>query len=251
MDQRAIAAAAELLVHARRSGDLLTRLPESLRPANAAEAYAIELATVALLGDGVAGWKVATLPEFGLVMGVILASRVYAADAAVAAAEMPMCGVEAEIAYRFDRPLPARETPYERAEIEAAVTAFPAIEIVDSRFRSYAATPAIERAADFMSNGGFVQGEPRSDWRSFDLVNVEAALLIDGAEIVREVGGHAAKDPLLPAIDLVNQMRKSSGIAAGQVVTTGSYTGLNYAKPGSRVEAIFAGFGSAAFAFTG
>jgi hypothetical protein len=33
------------------------------------------------------------------------------------------------------------------------------------------------------------------------------------------------------------------------VMTTGTYTGLNYAKPGQTVVASFAGFGSAQVAF--
>ena len=40
------------------------------------------------------------------------------------------------------------------------------------------------------------------------------------------------------------------GIAAGQIATTGTYTGLNFAKPGSTVRAIFSGFGSAEVRFT-
>jgi 2-keto-4-pentenoate hydratase len=40
-------------------------------------------------------------------------------------------------------------------------------------------------------------------------------------------------------------MRLHAGVRAGQVVTTGSYTGLNFAKPGQKISAIFEGFGSA------
>jgi 2-keto-4-pentenoate hydratase len=57
-------------------------------------------------------------------------------------------------------------------------------------------------------------------------------------------GGHASKDPLLPAVALVNDRRRSSGIGAGQIVTTGTYTGLHYAKPGQRVAVRFKDFGS-------
>src|SRR5258708_718158 len=107
------------------------------------------------------------------------------------------------------------------------------------------AASAIERAADLMSNGAFVAGDVRADWRAIDLAGLEARLLVDGVEIVRQVGGHATKDPLIPAIALANYLRTRGGIAAGQVVTTGTYTGLNYAKPGSTVRAVFTGFGAA------
>jgi len=182
--------------------------------------------------------------------GILLGSRVFANGATLPAARTPMLGVEAEIAFRFDRALPACERDYDRGDIEAAVTAFAAIEIVDTRYRDYAGTPAIERAADFMSNGGFIRGDVRPDWRAIDLAGLEARLLVDDVEIVRQVGGHATKDPLIPAIALANYLRPRGGIAAGQIATTGTYTGLNVAKPGSTVRAIFSGFGSAEFRFT-
>jgi 2-keto-4-pentenoate hydratase len=244
MDRDAIDRAAKLLDKARRTGNRLDRLPETSRPRNAAEAYAIQLATVTAMGDSVAGWKVAASAEYGLLIGILVRSRVFADGAAIASAGMSMRGVEVEIAFRFDQPLPPRERAYERSEVEAAVTAFPAIEIVDTRYRDYHGMPAIERAADFMSNGGFVAGAARDDWRSFDLAKLEACLTIDGVEIVRRVGGHAAGDPLIPAIALANHLRLSTGIAPGLVTTTGTYTGLEVAGANSVVEGTFAGFGS-------
>jgi 2-keto-4-pentenoate hydratase len=243
MDKEATTIAARMLAEAGRSGGLIGRLPPPSRPRNAAEAYAIQLETAARMGDDVAGWKVAESPEYELLIGILLRSRVFADGAAISSAGMAMIGVEAEIAFRFDQAMPPRERAYERAEVEAATTAFVAIEIVDSRFKDYQGTPVIERAADFMSNGAFVSGGVRQDWRSFDLAGLEACLAIDGVEIVRQVGGHASGDPLVPAIALCNRL--SSGIAAGQVVTTGSFTGLQFAKPNSVVSATFAGFGAA------
>ncbi len=245
MDREATTTAARMLADARRSGSLIDRLPPPSRPQNAAEAYAIQLETVARMGDAMAGWKVAESPEYELLIGILARSRMFRDGAAISSAGMAMIGVEAEIAFRFDQALPPRERAYERAEIEAVTTAFPAIEIVDSRYKDYQRTSVIERAADFMSNGAFVGGSARADWRSFDLAKLEACITIDGAEIVRQIGGHASRDPLVPAIALCNRLRLSSGIAAGQVVTTGSFTGLQFAKPDSVVSATFAGFGAA------
>jgi 2-keto-4-pentenoate hydratase len=249
MDKAATDRAAELLRAAHRNGERLHRLPENSRPRDGDEAYAIQRAVAGRLGESIAGWKVAFVPDFGLVPGIVLGSRVFANGAAVPAAQMPMLGVEAEIAFRFDRALPQRDQDYARDEIAAAVSALAAIEIVDSRYRDYTGTPAIERAADFMSNGGLVAGDVRPDWRTIDLAGLEARLVIDDVEIVRQVGGHITKDPLIPAIALANYLRTRGGIAAGQVATTGTYTGLNYAKPGSTVRALFTGFGTAEVRF--
>jgi 2-keto-4-pentenoate hydratase len=250
MDAAAIKRAAKMLTEARWPGERRERLPAELRPRSMDEAYAIQLAMVAELGESVAGWKVASVEGLGLLMGIILSSRTFKSPAVVPAVQVPLLGAEAEIAFRFDATLSRRDEPYSRDDVEAATTALAAIEIVDSRFRDYSGTPPIERAADFMSNGGLVVGTIRDDWRSIDLVGIEACLLVEDVEIVRRAGGHATKDPLILAIALSNELRRYDGIRAGQIVTTGTYTGLNYANPGSRVRAGFQGFGSAEVTFS-
>jgi 2-keto-4-pentenoate hydratase len=54
---------------------------------------------------------------------------------------------------------------------------------------------------------------------------------------------------MIPAVALVNQLRLSGGAPAGMVVTTGTYTGLEYARGDSAVCARFEGFGAAALRF--
>jgi len=245
MNEEAIRQAAALLIGARRTGVLLDGLPASCRPQNLDEALAIQEATVAALGEDVAGWKVGGPMDGRIVRGALLRSRIIASGNAIAAARVPLLGVEAEVAFRFDRALEPRELPYKYAEVAAAVTAFPAIEIVDSRFRDYRGAPLIERIADCVSNGAFVEGAAQLMWTKFDLARLDARLEIDGQVIVQHIGGHPSGDPLLPAIELVNDLRQSAGVCAGQVMTTGTYTGLNFAKPGQRVRAVFEGFGSA------
>src|SRR3954447_23647265 len=106
MDQRAIAQAAEFLVAARRTGRLLEELPASCKPQTLEDAHAIQDATLAALGETVAGWK-AAIVDGRAVRGAIMASRVFASGARVTAATMPLLGIEAEIAFRFERDMPA------------------------------------------------------------------------------------------------------------------------------------------------
>jgi 2-keto-4-pentenoate hydratase len=244
MNQDAIRQAAELLIGARESGALLDGLPIACRPRDIEDAHAIQEATVAALRDTVAGWKVNTTPEGRVVHGALLSSRIIPSGGAIAAAKVPLLGVEAEIAFRFDRAFEPRELAYKYTEVAAAVTAFPAIEIVDSRYKDYRGTSLIERIADFVSNGAFVEGDAQPQWHKFDLSRLAVRLEIDGVVIVQHVGGHPAGDPLLPAIELVNDLRHTTGIEAGRITTTGTFTGLNFAKPGQLVRAVFEGFGS-------
>ena len=143
--------------------------------------------------------------------------------------------MEGEIGFRFVRDAPPREAPYSHEEIAERVIAFPALEIVATRYRDYKGTPVIERTADCMSNGAYVVGADRPDWQSFDLVNIGVSLTFGDELIVRRNGGHTAGDPLKPAVDLVNALRASTGVRAGQLMTTGTYTGLNFATPGRRI----------------
>ena len=245
MDEEAVRKAAGLLAKAQRTGVLLERLPEGCHPATIAEAHAIQDAVVALLGQPVAGWKVALAGDGSVMRGVMLQSRVWESPARVPASLVPLLGVEAEIAFRFERDLPPRPAPYAREEIEAAVTAMAAIEIVASRFASYRDTPLLDRAADFVSNGGFVCGTLQPRWREHELATLEVTLAIGGETVVSRRGGHPAGDPLLPAIALVDELRQGAGVKSGQIMTTGTYTGLNFAKPGQSVTASFSGFGGA------
>jgi 2-keto-4-pentenoate hydratase len=248
MDADAIRQAAALLVEARRTGRLLDGLPPSCHPESVAESEAIQAQVIAALGETVAGWKVATL-NGALMGGAILAPRIFASPARVPAAFTPLRGVEAEIAFHFDLDMPPREAAYDYAEVAASVTALAAIEIVDSRFRDYRNTPLLDKAADCVSNGGFVAGTLQPAWRSLDLTNVAVTLMIDGKPAVRKIGGHPAGDPLLPAVALVNARRSGAGVRAGQIMTTGTYTGLTFVEPAASVTAIFDGVGSAALQF--
>jgi 2-keto-4-pentenoate hydratase len=245
MNAQALREAVALLVGARRTGVLLDGLPASCRPQGVDDAHAIQEATVAALGDSIAGWKIASALDGRVVRGALLRSRIIPTGGSITAADVPLLGIEAEVAFRFDRELAPREQIYGYDEVADAVSAFAAIEIVDSRFRDYRGAPLIERIADFVSNGAFVVGEGQPRWRELDLVDVAVRLELDGKPIVERTGGHPAGDPLLPAIELVNDLRRAYGVRAGQVMTTGSYTGLHFAKPGQRAAAVFEGLGSA------
>src|SRR5262245_52663092 len=230
MDRSAIEAAARALAEARRSGRPLAALPAGTQPAGVADAHAIQDATIALLGDTITGWKVSVV-NGEVTRAALLGSRTLPSPARLSAKDVPMLGLEAEIAFRFDRALPPRERPYEKDEIAAAVTALAAIEVVDTRFTSHADRTPLDRVADFMLNGAFVAGTAQSDWRTIDLAALRASLSINGVTVVEQTGGHVTRDPILPAIALVNALRQD-GIAQGRVITTGTFTGLTIAKPG-------------------
>ena len=249
MERSEIVAAASLLADAYRLGQRLDALPQECQPTSVAEAHAIQDVLVGLLDEEVVGWKVAGTSADEVMRGALFASRVRPSPADFSAESVPLMGVEAEVAFRFRRDFPARAGGYRREEVAEGVDAFAAIEVVDTRFSSYSGTPPLHRLCDFMSNGGLVYGEPCPDWRLLDLATIPVTLDADNVTLVQSNGGHKDRDPLLPAVALVNAFARGPGARAGQVVTTGTFTGLHYGAPGSVIRAAFDGLGSASVHF--
>ena len=247
MTSQEIAACVDALLQARRNGQWIEELPAA--PSSAAEAHMIQDRVAAALGEAVGAFKVNAPAGKETTRGLIYARMIRPSPARIAPAEVPHLGVEAEVAFRFLRDLSAREKPYERREVVEAMAALPAIEVVSSRLRDPRARPPLEQLADNLINGALVPGRETREWSGLDLARLEVTLEINGETVVRQQGGHAAGDPAGFAVALVNAMRDMGGVKAGQIVTTGTWTGLRFLKPGDRCSARFEGLGGAEVAF--
>src|SRR5260221_523053 len=127
--------------------------------ANAAAGSAIQDAVMALLDERAGGWKVGLAPGAPPSCAPMFASLIHPSPLAIPAADVPMLGVEAEIAVRIGRDLPARATPYTRADIVDAIDGVcAAIEIVHSRLRAFLKAAPDDKLADNVGNGAFVHG---------------------------------------------------------------------------------------------
>jgi 2-keto-4-pentenoate hydratase len=265
--QARIVEAANLLALARQSGIRIPVLPASCRPQSITEAHAVQDAVTARLGAHVTAYKAnipkpdaatsaaLTNPNAPWVIGdavraPIYATATFASPATVPVSDVPQCGVEGEVAFRFRRALPAREQPYAADDVAAAVEACAAIEAVTSRYTQPDAAPFLDKLADCVSNGGFVHGAGHTDWRSLDFAKIPVTLQVNGTTVVDQQGGHPTGDPFAIVIAFVEAARQASGIEAGLFITCGSYTGLRYLKPGDRCHVAFAGLGSAELTFT-
>jgi len=245
MQKQDIARAAHILVQARRDMKPLDGLPNGLKPKSIAEAHAIQDEVSHQLGKLIAGFKAMTPPESDPTRGVIYGGTIHASPARIPAAQVPQCGVEAEVAFLFRRDLPARDKPYTRNEVAAVVDACPVIEVVHSRFGLKAPVSNLEKLADSISNGGLVHGAPKSDWRAMPLGKLKVSLMVNGTPLHDKIGGHPTGDPLGVAVVLVNIWREKGGVRAGQFVTCGSYTGCDFINPGDICVVNFEGLGRA------
>jgi 2-keto-4-pentenoate hydratase len=234
----------ELLVAARRSGRLLATLNPAHRPTALDDALGVQDAVTTALGETVGGWKVAIDKNGRAARGAMFASRIVASPARISSGQVPLLGVEIEVAFRFDRDLPPRTQPYSAEELAAFVTALPAIEVVDSRFADYRSAPNLDRIADHASFGLLITGQPEPLWRERDLSGAAAEIHADAEVLGTGRGNAKAGDPLLPALALANELRAEGVIKAGHIITTGTYTPLRFAKPGQRITASIQGLGN-------
>ncbi|HYZ25623.1 MAG TPA: fumarylacetoacetate hydrolase family protein [Geminicoccaceae bacterium] len=210
-----------------------------------AEAYEVQALVAGKVG-AVAAWKTgAPSPEAEPIMAPIFEGLVHGSPALLEAARFHRLGIEAEIAYRLGCDLPVRERPYTRDEIVAAVAAIlPAIEVVDSRLAGGEDLDPLWKLADNQINGGLVVGRVIDDWRRIDPMTLPVVLTVDGEVAASGEGGNTAGDPLRLLVWMANNVGDHcDGLRAGQIVTTGSLTGLRFVEPGAHVAAEFAGLG--------
>lgn len=225
----------DALIDARRTGMPLTDA-SALLPSSLAEAYALQDAHLATLaseyGGAIAGYKIggtnpAMLTLLGLdepFHGAMPAAFVHESPATLQAKAFSPSMIEVEIAFRFATALPPRERPYDAIEIADAIACvLPAIEVVAAR----AAVPTGPNArliiADLASFGALVHGAPVTDWRSLDLKTLPTKLTRDGADVATGSGAAVMGDPFATLCRFVEAHRaRGRGIAAGQIVTSGT-----------------------------
>lgn len=223
---------------------------EDPAPADVAEAYRVQDIVLGSLDGGrrPSAWK-AIAPQKGSepCASPVPSTRVLLSPAQVSAARFYMIGVEAEIAFRIGRDLPPRAKPYGEGEVAQAIEeALVLIELVDTRLANWREAPALWKLADFQSNGAFVVGTGVRDWRALDFLTQGVVLEVDGVVRVQATGTHPAGNPcvLLPWL-AEHCARRCGGLRAGDIVTTGSWTGIQFVSPAATAVARFPGIGEA------
>jgi len=157
-------------------------------------------------------------------------------------------GIEAEVALRLREPVDAaRAAALTHATALALIDSMcVSIEVVDSRWREGLQSPPLAKLADLGCHGALVLGP----WVAFDAGRDWSAQTLrvrigrEAAQVFK--GSHALGDPafVLPAW-LRHATRDGAVLAAGSVVTTGTWCGLLMAAKGDEVRVEFDGIGSA------
>ncbi len=243
-DTQALIAA---LIQARQSGQPLRAADWVSAVHDEVDAYAVQDGVAAALGWAqgplVRHWKSGGATRSGPFSHAPLDPAGVNAEAA--GKTWPLLGVEAEVALRLGRdvsPEAARAmTPKSAGDWVDAMAV--AVELVASRWSEELAAPELLRMADAQSNAGLVLG----DWHLYAARDWSAQtcwVQIGSEAPVTRIGSHSLDDParVLPAW-LRHLTRYGTTVAAGTVVTTGSWVGCLPVERGERVCVGFDGLG--------
>ena len=243
---------------ARRLGHTISAERDDL-PKSPSEAYDVQEAIVRLSGLARCGYKVgSTSKEAQRLLdtdepgaGVLLAPYVHESPARIALVADHEPAIEGEFAFRMGRDLPCRDEPYTMAEITDAVESVAgAIEVVGTRFAGgLHGKGRLLTTADGGVNIALVTGE----WVAFegqDLRDHGVTMTINDDVKGTGTGSRALGDPFNVLEWLVNyQSKRRIGLSAGEIVTTGTCTGLDPVRPGDVTQADFGSFGSVSITF--
>jgi 2-keto-4-pentenoate hydratase len=236
--------AADILMAVRQGGPRVAGLGAAA-PQTEAGAFAVQAEILKRLGTRIGGWKCAAPPGKPTSAAMLDAAFIRPAPLHWPVPAGGQIGIETEIAFRLGRGFPKRDAPYTLAEIQDGIeAAFPAVEMVASRYIDTSKVTMNEAMADSIAHAGLVLGAEVPGWRDMDLKTLVVKQTCGGTVQVEKVGGNPSGDPFTPLVWLANYL-PSVGLAleAGHVVTTGSCTGLLYVDGHQRVTGGFAGFG--------
>lgn len=226
---------ADALISARASGG---RSDAALLPSPTYDqAIAVQELVAATLGP-IGGFKVAKRADGPPVIAPIPAAKVVRSGASIPVTDK--LGVELEVGME----LISDPSPDMMADPSRHFRPCIVLEIVDTRLTG-ADDNAMLKLADMQINDGLVVGPSLEDWDGSDFGEVTASLrcgentVIDGKVTVP--GGSALSNL---ALFCDNVGDHCGGLQIGQIVITGSVSGLAYFPAGTAVEGRINGFGT-------
>jgi 2-keto-4-pentenoate hydratase len=240
---RRTAEAANILLAARAGGAAPADFPESCRPGNRQDAYAIQAMVAPSLGP-IGGWKVGSpSPDAEPMCSPLPRSGILISPATVSG-PLRYRGVEAEIDFRIGQALPPRVQPYTRDDLLVAIeSCHAAIEMVECRFAEMDGATHLSALADLQNHHALVVGAANAAWGDIPFDWLSVRVEADGRQIAAGTGSNPAGDPVKLLIWLANCGAVwAGGLKAGDIVTTGSWIGKVPVAPHASIVACFEGF---------
>ena len=243
-----------LLAALRREGRQQSGLEPELIPPDRETAYDVAHRVEKELGWAVAGWKIAatnTEMQQALRTDQPIYGRVYAPNIHPSPAMSKfetLCSPipEVEFQVRLASDLPPREMPYSLEEVSEAVASLhPGIELAECRFihdENFPPLPAI--LADGSGSATLIFGPAIENWEEKDIAGQVVTLYCDDYEKRCGTAKAAMEHPMVPLTWLANELSRTGiGMTAGQMISTGTLTGMLRPKRGQTYRADFGPFG--------
>lgn len=198
------------------------------QPQSIADAYAVQARVMDEIGPAGA-FKTNRLDDGTQIVAPIAASTVVPSGTSFADNRFMLCGVELELAFRLEHPLPAADDPDWAHKISNAFVALPVLEIVDSRLLDHTRSPSLVQLADNLSNGALVYGEPLTNWSECNLSAPQHELSAGQRALSKGAGavpGGSALSLLHGFLRCIGD--HCGGVQPGQIVTTGALSGVHW-----------------------
>ena len=252
---------AELLAELRRNGKQQSGLDPRLIPPDTETAYHVAGMVEDILGWDVAGWKIAaTNAEMRRVLrtDAPIYGRVYATNVRqepFSVAHSGLCSPIPEVEYqvRLGADLPPRRKPYNCKEVtEVVASMHPGIELAECRFEHDKNFPPLAGIlADGSGGATLIYGPAIEDWAGRDISGQEVVLYKGGKYWRSGTAAAALEHPLVPLTWLANKLSRAGvGLKSGQMVSTGTLTGMFRAQRGQTYRADFGPLGEVTLSLT-
>ncbi len=218
-------------------------------------AYRVQRIAEQLSGMARAGWKVGATSKTAQqvlntkepVTAPIFVPLCFQSPCEVAIFCGQGASVESEFGFRFSRELPARDDVYYMEEVLSAVDVLvPVIEVIGSRFKGgFGHIGPVRLVADMVAHTALVTGPEVTGWQELDLTSQSVTLFKNGKRFAEGTGADVFGSPLLVLEWIANHLsRRGESIAAGEIISTGTCTGISPVAPGDQLVADFGDIGT-------
>jgi len=216
------------------------------------EAYSFQDISQKLLKIENAGWKIGAtsltaqkyLNTQEPVTAPIFKDFIYQSRAVIGIFTNQNTSVECEFGFKFKKHLPPKTKKYNLNEIISAIDCLiPIIEIIASRFKGgFENLGPIKLIADMVVHKGLVKGIEINKWENINLTEQNVELYRNGSKIISGYGSDVLGSPLNVLEWSVNHLsERGKTINPGNIISTGTCTGIIPIFPGDNIVANFVG----------
>lgn len=227
----------------------MAQFPSDQTPRSLEEGYAIQAATARFRGAPLAAFKVGLTSlesQRGAGAREPIAGRLAADDVLRSGQRIVLDArhlriVEAEVIFEIGRDLPAAEAPFDEATVwDSIAGAFAGLEVCDSRFSQGDDLSLAHLVADNSNADRLVVGEPLVNWRATGLANLSINLVLQSGLSVEGSASRVLGNPGKALAWLANWLgARGEGLRRGQLVASGTCTGITEAARSDQIVAVF------------